>query len=219
VLLWSSLGSAITKPQKKEGFNMQETKRIMAIFGFAAAFCFVIASMAQAQGSILPKKPTWQITTDGIYSVIWKTNKPNPRFAIYNSGTPGDTTDDMILDKETSLVWERSPDTTTTSDWGAAVTHCYQSEIGGRKGWRLPTIEELSSLISTINSNPALPSGHPFSIVTPGFYWSATTCIATGCTNHAWRVGIHDGAVGAEIKTDADFRAWCVRGGHGYDGY
>jgi hypothetical protein len=74
-------------------------------------------------------------------------------------------------------------------------------------------------LIDTKNSNPALPSNHPFAIVTPGFYWSATTCIATGCTNHAWRVGIHDGTVGAEIKTNADFRAWCVRGGHGYDGY
>jgi len=198
---------------------MQETKRIVAIFGLAVAFCFVIASMAQAQGANLPKEPIWQITTEGNHSVFWKNHNPNRRFAIYNSGTPGDTTDDMVLDKETSLVWERSPGATATSDWGAAVTHCYQLEVGGRKGWRLPTIEELATLIDMANADPALPSNHPFSVVTPGFYWSATTCIATGCTNHAWRVGIHDGAVGPEIKADADFRAWCVRGGHGYDGY
>ena len=198
---------------------MQKTKRPIAIFGLAVAFCFVIVSLAQAQGANLPKEPIWQITTEGNHSVFWKNHNPNRRFAIYNSDTPGDTTDDMILDKETSLVWERSPDATATTDWGAAVTHCYQLEVGDRKGWRLPTIEELASLIDMANSSPALPNGHPFNIVTPGFYWSATTCIATGCTNHAWRVGLHDGAVGPEIKTDADFRAWCVRGGHGYDGY
>ena len=199
---------------------MQKTKRIIAIFGFAAAFCFIIVSMAQAQGSVVPKKPIWEITTpQGNTSVLWKNHIPNKRFAIYTSGTPADTTDDMILDRETGLVWERTPDTATTSDWGAAVTHCYQLELGGRKGWRLPTIEELSSLIDTTNSFPALPDNHPFNTVAQGYYWSATTCIATACTNHAWRVGIHDGAVGAEIKTDADFHAWCVRGRHGYDGY
>jgi hypothetical protein len=197
---------------------MQEIKRIMAVFGLAVAFCLVIASMVQAQ-QVLPKTPIWQITKDGKTSVPWKNYKPNPRFAIYDSGTPLDTTDDMVLDKETRLIWQRRPDTATTSDWGAAVTHCYQLEVGGRKGWRLPTIEELASLIDTTNSNPALPTNHPFSTVTSGFYWSATTCIATGCTNHAWRIGIHDGAVGVETKTDADFRAWCVRGGFGYDGY
>jgi len=30
----------------------------------------------------------------------------------------------------------------------------------------------------------------------------------------SWRVGIHDGAVGPEQRQNADFRAWCVRGGH-----
>ena len=197
---------------------MKGTRRIVAIFGLAAAFCFVIASMAQAQGANLPKKPIWQITTDGNHSVFWKNHNPNRRFAIYNSGTP-ETADDMVLDKETNLVWERTPNAAPVANWGEAVTHCYQLEVGDRKGWRLPTIEELATLIDMANSSPALPSGHPFNIVTPGFYWSATTCIATGCTNHAWRVGIHDGAVGVETKADADFRAWCVRGGHGYDGY
>ena len=198
---------------------MKETKRIMAILGFAAAFCLVIASMAQAQ-TVVPKTPIWQITNrGGIYSVTWSNHTPNPRFAIYKSGTPGDPLDDMVVDRETGLVWERSPIAVTTSDWGAAVTYCYQRTLGGRKGWRLPTVEELASLIDTTNSFPALPDNHPFSVVTQGFYWTATTCIATGCTNHAWRVGIHDGAVGAEIKTDADFYVWCVRGGHGYDGY
>jgi len=198
---------------------MQETKRIIAILGFVAAFCFVIAPMAQAQ-TVVPKTPIWQITNrGGIYSVTWSNHTPNPRFAIYKSGTSDDPIDDLILDRETGLVWERIPDTATSSDWGAAVTHCYQLELGGRKGWRLPTIEELSSLIDTTNSFPALPDNHPFNTVAQGYYWSATTCIATACTNHAWRVGIHDGAVGAEIKTDPDFYAWCVRGGHGYDGY
>jgi hypothetical protein len=187
------------------------------MFGLAVAFCLVLASMAQAE-ALLPKEPLWQITEDGKHAIIWKNHILNKRFGIYDAGTPADTSDDMVLDKETHLVWERSP-AVITSDWSTAVTNCYQREVAGRKGWRLPTVEELASLIDTISANPALPIGHPFSVVTPGFYWSTTTCIAAGCTDHAWRVGIHDGAVGPEVKTDIDFRAWCVRGGHGYDGY
>jgi len=121
-----------------------------------------------------------------------------------------------VLDKETGLVWEQSPDTGTPT-WFNALTHCYTRTVGGRLGWRLPTIEELASLIDPNNptGNPDLPPGHPFDNVQSSDYWSATT--QADITSQAWGVGLQ-GGVGTAAKTDTFF-VWCVRGGMNADQY
>lgn len=81
---------------------------------------------------------------------------------------------EAVLDKETGLVWEKSP-TSNTSAWTAAISYCRGKAVGSRKGWRLPTVEELASLVDTAMSNPALPSGHPFINAQAVGYWSVTT--------------------------------------------
>ena len=119
-----------------------------------------------------------------------------------------------VLDKETGRVWEQSP-STSTPNWSGALAHCYQLEVGGRKGWRLPTIEELASLVDTSQPAPTLPAGHPFSNVQSSDYWSATTD-ASG--PFAWDVDFVDGHVSSGDKSFAFFFVWCVRGGQGIDG-
>ena len=121
-----------------------------------------------------------------------------------------------VLDKETGLVWEQSPDTTTRTWLDAISSHCYTNEVGDRKGWRLPTVEELASLVDTAQSSPSLPSGHPFSNVQSSWYWSATT--NAGNTTVAWVVHFSGGSVGGGFKT-SNGSVWCVRGGQGHDAY
>ena len=41
-------------------------------------------------------------------------------------------------------------------------------EVGGRKGWRLPSIYELANLVDTTQQNPSLPKGHPFTNIQNG---------------------------------------------------
>jgi hypothetical protein len=127
------------------------------------------------------------------------------RFVIVLNGA-------AVLDKETGLVWEKSPDA-TSRPWFNAINECYKKTVGGRKGWRLPTIEELASLIDTTQSSPALPNGHPFLNVTSlSCYWSSTTI--PDSTDYAWTVYLGNGHVVTGLKSDMNSASmWAVRGG------
>jgi hypothetical protein len=122
-----------------------------------------------------------------------------------------------VLDKETGLVWEQSPSTSLRT-WDEACRHCIDKNVGGRKGWRLPSIPELASLVdpSVADPGPTLPPGHPFTNVQSFLYWSATTD-ADGPTN-AWIVYFLTGVVDTFDKTIPLF-LWCVRGGMNADQY
>jgi len=120
-----------------------------------------------------------------------------------------------VLDKETGLVWEQSPSTATYT-WPSAMNICYSLTKGNRKGWHLPTVAQLSSLIDTTLSDPAIPTGHPFSNVQVNAYWSATTSnIATA----AWTIHFLNGSMAGYDKAGYSFHGWCVRGGQSHDAY
>ena len=153
-------------------------------------------------------------TADAINLESWDNQINNPgRFKVLN-----DFNGAAVLDRETQLVWQRSPDRDDIS-WFNALAHCYQKEVGRdtrRKGWRLPTIEELASLVDTSNSSPALPTGHPFTLTSAQenfHYWSATTNASSGL---AWVVDLNLGGVFGTAKTFT-IHVWCVRGGQGVD--
>lgn len=116
--------------------------------------------------------------------------------------------DEAVLDKETGLVWERSP-SNDKKDWDTANEIVRDKIIGSRKGWRLPTIEELTTLVDPSRHNPALPKGHPFINIQSDLYWSATTVVIR-------LVQFSDGSV-VEPHAPPPHLMWAVRGGHGYD--
>jgi hypothetical protein len=124
-----------------------------------------------------------------------------------------------VLDRETGLVWERSPSTITNS-WSGARVVCGNRIASGRKGWRLPSLFELTSLVDPTQSNPtlpALPPGHPFQNVQPSFYWSATT--DADDTSRAWIAFFGGGSTLGPASKSLGFQTWCVRGGMNADQY
>jgi hypothetical protein len=124
---------------------------------------------------------------------------------------------EAVLDKETGRVWEQSPNGVDSRPWLDAQFHCNQKTVGNRKGWRLPTIQELASLVQPGDppGGPDLPPGHPFDNVQSSDYWSATTFSAN--TSNAWGVGFGNGFVFTSGKTHGSLFVWCVRGGQGVD--
>lgn len=141
--------------------------------------------------------PTWSQKIDG-----------PARFELVLDG-------DAVLDKETGLVWERSPDASLSS-WVAASDHCYPRQVGGRFGWRLPTVEELSSLLDWTQWAPCLPAGHPFLNVSTSYFWTSST--QQSQADSVWGVCLYAGGVNGISKTGG-FCCWCVRGGQGHDAY
>lgn len=122
-----------------------------------------------------------------------------------------------VLDKETGLVWEQSP-ATITHTWSIARSQCANQTTGGRKGWRLPSVHELASLVdpSVAFPGPTLPAGHPFSDIQSSVYWSATTF--ADAPTVAWVVFFGNGNVTTLNKSNTNF-VWCVRGGMNADQY
>ena len=121
-------------------------------------------------------------------------------------------TNDAVLDKETGLVWERSPQT-TSARWTEGRRICIEKNVGGQKGWRLPSLEELSGLVDSSVTPPglALPPGHPFLSVRSAVYWSSTR--PGEDPKGAW--GVHFGLGGGAtfINWAHMVQVWCVRDG------
>jgi len=150
-----------------------------------------------------------QTTANGPYYATpsWDQTLPSgTRFIILSNFASN-----AVLDRETGLVWERSP-ATTTNTWYNSLDACANLALGGRKGWRLPSVQELASLVDPSVTNPALPSGHPFLNVQSAIYWAGAIRVAAA----PWVVNFSTGAVTFVSGTDGPHYAWCVRGGQNH---
>jgi hypothetical protein len=125
----------------------------------------------------------------------------NPRYEIFS---------DIVLDKESGLVWERAPSTDTMDSWNAAVSYCLEKNAESNEEWLLPTLEELLSLTDPTRNNPALPENHPFRNVkvVQGWYWSSTS--DPGNPDNAYFVDMSDGSTTSFNKGGWLGLAWCV---------
>ncbi len=129
---------------------------------------------------------------------------------------------EAVLDNETGLIWVRSPNSGTSSHYSGAVLGCGSHQSGGRMGWRLPTLAELTSLIEPctgicLAGVPALPAGHPFSGIDvsdlDGKYWTSTLT-SGGRFLVSFRRGREH--VTHHFNNDATHaHVWCVRGDTG----
>lgn len=158
-----------------------------------------------------------------------------------------DNGDGTVLDHRTCLIWLKDTDCLGKQTWdGAKVQICHlnggkdceqvqpdkdehsdehQCEdytIGTVTDWRLPTLQELQSVIDYGFFNPVLSDTKgtekwskdskkdAFSSVQLDLYWSATTS-ALGAT-HAWHIYLTDGNTGSSEKKRTKNYVWPVRG-------
>jgi hypothetical protein len=127
-----------------------------------------------------------------------------------------------VFDKETGLVWARSA-LLDAYNWDNAHLRCNSLTLGNRMGWRLPTIQELASLVDpSVQKTPSLPSGYPFTYVPTNVgYWAATTYTGPDATcSAAWGVDLRYDPELSHVTYDCKDTlgsVLCVRGGQGVD--
>ena len=174
-------------------------KKLLLVF-------FMLGTLALASGRV-----SAQIFQNGSYYATPSWNQQIPaatRFIVLT-----DWGSAAVLDRETGLVWERTP-ASTTSDWVNALFSCRAQLVGNRRGWRLPSYEELTSLLDPTQSNPALPAGIFLGIGPSDVFWTAS--IDESEADAAWIVQIASATTNQTaimtLPTNL-FRSWCVRGG------
>jgi len=121
------------------------------------------------------------------------------------SGAPGRFTarGEIVEDSLTGLTWTRRNVGGKRMTWSDAKAACTAAREGGFDDWRLPTIQELLTLVDYSRTQPAID---PAFECESNWYWSATPYSASpaGC---AWSVGF---GYGDSFCNDQDGES-CVR--------
>jgi hypothetical protein len=128
-----------------------------------------------------------------------------------------------VADRQTNLTWARNANMARLS-WGDAselVKKLNENQYAGSKEWRLPSREELMTLVTSAiragyvgGMDYASPyeflNNRGFDDVQPYFYWSSSSCEDNA--SYAEVVSMFNGMARSENKS-GDFHVWPVHGG------
>ncbi len=132
----------------------------------------------------------------------------NPRYVIENEGA--------VLDKNTGLVWLRDANNSTLPLPIEGAKQFLQEMNSGKRpnfgysDWRLPTINEIETLVDKSKFYPALPTGHPFTNVQNHFYWSSSS--GKDVIDYIWVVDLASGEMVMDYISSCSYKfLWPVR--------
>ncbi|MDH5547047.1 MAG: DUF1566 domain-containing protein [Gammaproteobacteria bacterium] len=116
-----------------------------------------------------------------------------------------------VRDNTTGLVWEvkTSTNSSTEFSWPDAQTYASNLSLCGFSDWRLPTVNELLSLVDYHVSNPAIDTNFfPYTI--SNYYWTIRESSQT--SGVIWVVRFSDGIAGPDSPNYFGFPVRAVRG-------
>jgi hypothetical protein len=113
----------------------------------------------------------------------------------------------IVTDLNTGLMWQQADDG-IPKDWASAISYCENLEFGGYADWRLPSLQEL---ISIVDYGRFYWSINPIFSISNSSYWTSNP-VADG-SNAAWHVVFVHGNTGLDLKDSyPGAYARCVRG-------
>ncbi len=157
-----------------------------------------------------------------------RNSSANPVFTNNNDGTVTDNRTCLIWLQDASCANLAGTDSNGKANWDTAKTAasslatgtCGLTDSSSAGDWRLPTLQELVSLVHYDYYNPAISNatgnakwttdGEAFSGVQMGYYWSSS--IYVNGASFAWYMNPNIGNVNSYYKGTALY-VWPVRGG------
>ncbi len=115
----------------------------------------------------------------------------------------------VVTDNRTILQWQDDYNNESIKEvnWTNAITYCETLFLDGGN-WRLPNINELTSLVDDTKMNPSIDN--TFQNTVSNGYWSSTS--DANRTNYAWLVHFNYGYQSHEYKRYNGY-VRCVRAG------
>jgi len=127
-----------------------------------------------------------------------------------------DKGDGTILDKNTGLIWLKDANVSNLPLPSEGAKQYLQEMNSGKRtnfgysDWRLPTINEIETLVDKNRFYPALPVGHPFMNVQNHFYWSSS--IGKDVLDYVWIVDLASGEMTMDYVSYCSYKfLWPVR--------
>ncbi|MDM8517753.1 DUF1566 domain-containing protein [Desulfobacterales bacterium HSG16] len=115
--------------------------------------------------------------------------------------------DGTVTDFHTGLMWQQEIGGEMT--WKDALSYCDTLSFSGYSDWRLPTKEELRSIVDYEESYPPINTTY-FPSTIHYYPWSSTT--NASYTSFAWGMSGYDADDNYEVKSNSNF-VRAVRGG------
>lgn len=112
--------------------------------------------------------------------------------------------DEIVTDAKSGLQWEA--DHHGPMSWNEAQKYAESLRLGGHEDWRVPTLEELVTLIDYSKYRPA----STFPGMPNDYFWLSSSY--AGSASNAWAVHFSYGSVSYSGKT-ATYYVRCVRRG------
>ena len=146
-----------------------------------------------------PSAPAWACVRDNYTGLIWEAKvndagDPGHVGHTYTWYDPDGSSNGGQPGLSDGGICQGSP-----CDTDAYVAAFNELRMCGATDWRMPTRQELSSIVHVGRSNPALaPAFFPLG---NGVYWTSTPAAADPAS--AWVVDFNDGSVHTELKTTA----------------
>ncbi len=142
---------------------------------------------------------------------------PTSDFVVNNDGT--------VTHTPTGLMWKQCNEglsgpacatgTVSSQDWPTALTTARNSTFAGYTDWRLPTKQELESLVDNTCFSPAInDTVFPATVA----YWTWTSTTNVGSPANAWIVSFYGGNSNVGYKNGAG-AVRLVRGGQSFDAF
>ena len=118
-----------------------------------------------------------------------------------------DNSKEIVIDYVTNLEWQDNKNLKNIRrNWSDAKDYCDKLDFGGFTDWRLPTREELYSIIDFSRANSAYSS--IFTNSSSDYYWTSTTYLKDN--DKAWIVYFYNGMLSLEDKNNP-LNIRCVR--------